>query len=185
VVTNWIHDRNACSIEKPPTWWLLALYEFDADLVVMPSREMPFHYRLARRIRRSVGIPLSMITNPDGDLAMMAIHKVVPVTTMMHVGATWSIDQLLANLRARDIWRHGGGQKVADTLDANDLAAEAKVEAEQADTLDHKSRDAWRSYSSRTGQRVLNAGTPQSAATPSHGARDRSPSSTLVSLAGG
>ena len=45
---NYIADRNPFNLLPPPEWWLQQLYDYDAQLVVVPSRQDAV-YRLARR----------------------------------------------------------------------------------------------------------------------------------------
>jgi hypothetical protein len=162
-LSNWIPDINRWNLETPPSWWLQRLFDFDDKLVVIPSRQQML-YRIARRKQLSPGIgPLAVIDN-QRDTAMLATHGLVPVTTMIRFASSWDIDAVLLKLRERDMWAVSGGPasgksaqeraaKVADTIEAHEAAQDAKERTRLRDELDHRSRDAWRSYQARTGQR--------------------------------
>jgi len=161
-MTNWIPDINRCKLSAPPEWWLKGLADFDADLVLIPSRQEMFVYRVARRATKSQGIGTAVIAAVDrqADTVMLAQHRLVPVTTIRTMG-TWSYNnlyQLTHTLADRDIWRHGGASKVAERLDMNDQQERMKVDATIAADADYRARDAWRSLQARTGQRVLHPG---------------------------
>jgi hypothetical protein len=139
----------------PPTYWLQRLFDFDNMLVVFPSFVRPYAYVLARRRQRSAGLTDkaidSTLTHPDTKAALA--RGLVPVTLIFRTGTTWSIDNILASLRARDVWAHGGPDKFADTLDAADERDKQKIKADIRDDMWTRSGDAWRSYQARTGQR--------------------------------
>jgi hypothetical protein len=150
-VVNYIRDRNRWNLSAPPAWWQQQLFDYDPLLVVIPSRQMPV-YRIARRARVSIK-PLDIV-NTEADTAMLATYLLVPVTTMIRMGGTWSIDNILRQLKARNIRELGGADKVADQLDANDAAKEKALKDGIRSDMDYRSRDAWRSYQARTGQRT-------------------------------
>lgn len=139
----------------PPTYWLRRLYDFDDKLVVFPSFARPFAYVLARRRQLTRGLTDraldATLTHPDTKAALQ--HDLVPVSLIFRTGTNWSIDNIIASLKSRDIWTHGGGEKYADMLDATDDAeTKRKHDAVRADMY-NRSGDAWRSYQARTGQR--------------------------------
>ena len=151
---NYIPDNPR--MEVPPAYWLQRLYDFDSDLVVLPSRYRPFAYVLARRARLSAPLTgkaiLDTATQPD---TVMCLNlKLVPVSLIYRTGTTWSIDNIIRSLKARDMWAHGGAEKVADLMDEADAAVEARKKAAVRDDMWNRSGDAWRSYQARTGQRV-------------------------------
>lgn len=153
--SNWIADENPFSLEQPPNWWLQRLSDFDPDLVVLPSRQKR-QYRIARRARLSGGMSVQTAAhNPAGDIAMLIKYTLVPVTTIVKTGPTWEIDNVLNGLRARDIWRAGGADAMADKIEAEEAAAEQKRrDATKAD-LQYRARDGYRTYKARTGQSTL------------------------------
>ena len=142
-------------MEIPPSYWLQRLYDFDNQLVVFPSKKQPFAYVLARRRQRSAGFTdkalIDTIDQPDTKFCLQ--HGMVPVTVIFRTGIGWSIDNILQELRKRDIWAAGGAQKFADALDEGDRTREKYVRAGIRDDLWNRSGDAWRSYQARTGQR--------------------------------
>ena len=143
-------------MEVPPAYWLQRLYDFDADLVLFPSIGTPFAYVLARRARRTGGMNAQ---NPEfahaaPDTKFCVDNHLLPVCKVLRTGITWSIDNILNDLRSRDTWAAGGGEKFADKLDAGDAAAEQKRKDALKDDMYNRSGDAWRSYQARTGQRT-------------------------------
>lgn len=148
-------DTNA-NMAVPPKYWLQRLYDFDNMLVVFPSVKVPHAYVLARRRQRTAGMTdkalIDTVDQPETKFCLL--NGLVPVSLIFRTGVTWSIDNVIADLKSRDIWAHGGGEKVADTLDAADAAQEKKVKAENRDRAWHEAGDMWRSYQARTGQRT-------------------------------
>ena len=96
------------------------------------------------------------ITQPDTCMVMQ--YGCVPVCLMFKHGPVWSADAVLAKLKARDLWAHGGADKVADMIEADEATEEAQRAAAKREELWHLSGDAWRSYKARTGQSVINTG---------------------------
>jgi hypothetical protein len=121
----------------PPAYWLERLYDFDADLVVFPSQQVPFAYCLARRARRTAGINTGVLKEgATPDTKMCLKHHLLPVTIIYrHNAAAWSIDNIISDLKARDTWAMGGSKKVADVLDAQDEQHRAKVQARHSQRL--------------------------------------------------
>ena len=141
-------------METPPGWFLQALHDYDADLVVLPSRMRPFAYVIARRLRNKRWDMAAVDSTTQPDTKMCMLHGLIPVCLMFKHGPTWSAEIILAKLRARDLWAHGGPDKVANLLEEQEAAEKAKIQADiRADMWD-RSGDAWRSYQARTGQRV-------------------------------
>lgn len=145
----------------PPAFWLERLYDFDADLVVFPSTQVPFAYCLARRARKTAGINTGVLgatATPDTKFCLQ--HHLLPITLIYRYHSTaWSIDNILQELRARDTWAMGGSKKVADMLDTQDEAHRDKVKKDIRADFYNRSGDAWRSYKARTGQSVASGGT--------------------------
>lgn len=143
-------------MEEPPAWFLQQLHDYDNDIVLLPSRQRPFAYVIARRKKFSAGITDKAIedTVTSADTVMCFQHGLVPVSLMFKTGPTWDADRVLRSLQARDLWKHGGADKVADMLEAQeDAEREATRRAIRQDMWD-RSGDAWRSYQFRTGQAV-------------------------------
>jgi hypothetical protein len=159
---NWIPDTP--KLPAPPDWFLKQLWDLDDALVVLPSRARRA-YILARRRNLSNRVP--MLVKADyvlqratrgNDADMLAHYNLVfvDVITGANMHGTWS-PLIFDDLRARDIWRNGGAEKVNQTLLEQEQAAKNKKRAKWLDDLDHRSRDAWRSYQARTGQRNQHA----------------------------
>jgi hypothetical protein len=150
---NWNSDGR--SVDTPPAYFLQRLYDFDAELVLMPSREQPGAYVLGRRKQWGPGLTEATIgaIYTKADTKMAILNGCVPVCMVFKpVSGSWSPDGLIAKLAARDIWTHGGANKVADMLEAQEDAAKAANAQAIRDDLYNRSGDAWRSYQARTGQ---------------------------------
>lgn len=163
-------------MDVPPEWFLGRLHDYDAELVVLPSRYKPYAYVIARRSRLGrrglTGNAIAdTITQPDTLMCMQ--YGCVPVCLMFKHGPQWSVDGVLKSLKARDLWAVGGADKAADLLEADEAAAKKKQDDEKRDELRGLSREAYRSYKMRTGQRVVSAGHSRPGA-----AKPNSPSSS-------
>lgn len=161
-------------MEEPPAWFLQRFFDFDAMLVILPSRQRPFHYVIARRKQLSAGLTDRALeeTVTDSDTKMCLKYGVVPVTLMFKHGPVWNADKILATLAARDLWAHGGADKAADALEAQEAAEKAATRAQVREDMYHRSGDAWRSYQLRTGAAVgyragARSGTAQEKQSPS------------------
>lgn len=155
----------------PPEYWLQRLYDFDAELVVFPSQQVPFAYVLARKAKRTGGINAKMMEkgagafNPTPDTRFCVERRMLPVTLIYrHNALAWSIDNIIADLKSRDIWAHGGAAKVADMLDAQDEKQQQTVKQTIRDDMYNRSGVAWRQYQTRTGARENPGGTAAQAA---------------------
>jgi len=160
-------------MEVPPAWFLARLHDYDADLVMLPSRARPFAYVLARRARLSGGMTEKAIertiTQPDTKMCFQ--YHLVPVCLLFKHGPIWNADTVLRTLAARDTWTQGGGDALATKLEAEE--AQEKVDRDLAlkERFRALSREAWRSLQYRTGQRTTVPGPSQ------HGAATKSSSS--------
>lgn len=168
MTSNWIPDLNPHHLPKPPAWFLKILWDHDAGLVVLPSRQVR-RYVLARRRERSklVANVLERVEQQSGpslcsgsDAEMLKRYKLVKVDGINCVhgnyhAASWmtSTPGLLSDLRSRDMWAAGGFEKYHAQLLADEKQAEDTKRAEMLDSIDHRARDAYRSYQARTGQR--------------------------------
>lgn len=145
----------------PPEFWLERLFDYDAELVVFPSRHVPYAYVLARRRRlRAPAADKALentVTQPDTKLCLG--RGWAPVTIILrHSHGSWSIDNIIASLQARDIWAHGGGEKFADKQDAAEAAEEKARRAALRDDMMQRADLAWDLYKRRTGQRISSSG---------------------------
>lgn len=154
----WIEDRNPFGLAKPPDWFLQRLLDHDNMLVILPSRQQPL-YRLARRVQFTRGIGTLAVLDPQADTAMMHTHKVVPVTTMVRYGATnaWDAEAVIQKLKDRDIWEHGGAEKVTGLMEAVEAADDERKRREIRGNLRQRAKDGWRSLQARTGSRNKSA----------------------------
>jgi len=153
-------------MEVPPAWFLQRLHDYDADLVILPSRMRPFAYVVARRARLSGGLTdramEKTITQPDTKMCWQ--YGLVPVCLMFKHGPVWNPDTVLNSLKARDTWAQGGGDALADKLEAEE--AQEKIDRKKAlkDRFDALGREAWKSLQYRTGQRTTVPGPSRSGA---------------------
>lgn len=146
---------------SPPAWFLQRLYDYDAELVLLPSRYKPATYVIARKSRLgrrglTGNAVADTITQPDTVMCMK--YGCVPVCLMFQHGSQWNADTVLNKLKARDLWAHGGGDKAADILEAEEAKEKATRDAAKRDELMGLSREAYRSYKMRTGGRIVSAG---------------------------
>lgn len=177
-IGNWIEDRNRFTLEKPPEWVLQKLKDFDAQLVLLPSRKEPY-YLLARRRLMSVGLgDVALLDNRHPDTNMCYAHGVVPIAPLQFRNGTtvWtmqSVDLFLDELRRRDTWAYTGGLLGKDPDAAwkavEDYEADVKARERRnlRDMFHHMARDAWRSIKARSGQRSKRASDAHGAAKPS------------------
>lgn len=136
----------------PPEYFLQRLYDYDALLVMFASRVRPGCYVLARRREQTPGLrdsKLAEIANPDTRQCMAMGW--LPVCMIVQSGANWNPEQIIAKLAARDIRAHGGGEKVADLLEAQEDAEKTATKAAIREDLWNRSGDGWRTYQARTG----------------------------------
>jgi len=151
-VNNYIADNKLA--EVPPPYFLQRLYDQDAMLVVIPSRNVPSAYVIARKKQWGPGLTDAAIdgisTQPDTKMCVK--YGCVPVCLMYKTGTSWNPDPIIRSLQARDMWAHGGPEKVADLLEAQEAAAKVKQQKATRDDMWNRSGDAWRSYQHRTGQ---------------------------------
>lgn len=168
--TTYIADNPR--MEEPPAHFLGPIHDYDSALVILPSRQRPFSYVIARRIYNKSWsqVQASTITQPD--TLMCVKYNLVPVCLMFKTGPSWNPEAILSKLRARDMWAHGGADKVADMLEAQEDAEKQKIKDDFRQEMWHRSGDAWRSYTARTGQRTFSPGPSQpGAATKSSSSR--------------
>ena len=178
-MTSYIRDLNRFQLAQPPTWWLRQLHEFDADLVIIPSRQQAYHLIGLRRKH--------ILPKPTGpnimapDEAMFRQYGLVdPIVLVSETGAwNWSSTDLRPQLAARAPHRHPahhyyGWRGVADAVDQRDADAKAaRLKWRHEDLLIPRIKAGVRAYNSRTGTRILNAGLPSGAngiSAPSSGA---------------
>lgn len=168
MTTNWIADQNRWNLPEPPPWFLKRLWDFDAMLVLVPSRQLVVGespaYLLCRRRQHSAGLgDVALLDNKHPDTNMCYAHGVVPIGPLrFKAGVTTftqgGCDALLAELRARDTWAVTGGHdgdadKLVDQIEYEEKRADDKQRQGLRDMFYHRARDAYRSLKARTGQR--------------------------------
>ncbi len=140
----------------PPAHFLAPIHDYDAMLVILPSRQQPHTYVIARRRQLTAGLKfLKVDDKTPADTVMCLENDCIPVCRMFQHGTSWNPEPILAKLRARDMWAHGGPDKVADLLETQEATADAQNKAAIKSDLYERSGDGWRTYQTRTGQRVL------------------------------
>lgn len=151
-MTNYIQDVNKFKLAGPPTWWLQKLWEFDATLVVIPSRQECV-YRLAQR--KKLNLPAHLVNDvlfKESDTRLLASYGLIPVTTILAT-ANWSNPYLFVELANRAPWRLGGANKVSDLLEARDQQDELDKRAKTDEHLSYLGKDAWKLYNKKIGLR--------------------------------
>lgn len=175
---NYIAGRNPFCMSPPPDWWLSGLYNFDHDLVVMPSQTRIGVYWLARRKRFTLGLTDQAIAKEvsaqDTDTAMFLRERVEPVVDITTPLGVWNLEKILKWLHERDTWADEGGPLDADGIakawanggsrftkkfEEQEAADEARRKAQQRETVWHATGDGWESLQRRQGSRINNAGT--------------------------
>jgi hypothetical protein len=162
---NWIPDTNRYNLPKPPSWFLKALWDMDAALVLLPSRKRQNVYIIARRRELSLRVPFLAKPTKDqleksrgSDSDMLAARQLVFVDVIRgnpHSGV-WN-PAMLHELKQRDMWGDGGVESFIAKIEEKEAAEQAAQRKTLLDNIDHRARDAWRSLQARTGQRNQHA----------------------------
>lgn len=159
---NWIPDVNKYRLAKPPDWFLKQMWDLDAALVILPSRNRQV-YLLGRRRELSQRVPMLVeqfkkdtAADPRSkglDADLIASSNLVMVDTIGgNVRGSWS-PLLLQALKERDMWGTGGVDAYIAQMEAREQKAADLKRTQLLDDIDHRARDAWRSYQARTGER--------------------------------
>lgn len=153
IVNGVLRCANPFGVVQPPDWWLRDMLLFDDRLVVFPS-QLRATMILARKATRSAGesphTAKGVSQNPD--TLLMAGHRLVRVCEILP-GTLWD-QRIFKKLAAHDIQRLGGPKAVADLLDERDATERRKVQAKQEDDIGEISKDAYRAYKHRIGERI-------------------------------
>lgn len=162
---NWIPDENRFSLPEPPEWVLQKFHNFDHMLVLIPSRKEK-QYLLCRRRQFSAGLgDVAMLDNKHPDTNMMIAHGIVPIAPLkfkqgVSTFTAAGVDNVLDELRRRDMWAVGGGpdkdplgERVWKAVEEHEEAEKQKQRRNLKDMFYHMGRDAYRSLKARTGQR--------------------------------
>lgn len=165
---NWIADENRFNLPEPPAWFLKVLFDFDHQLVLIPSRVevvgAPPAYLLCRRRLHTAGIgDVAMLDNKHPDTNMCYRHGLLPIAPLRFQNGARTFTEngwksLRTELEARDTWKMSGGptgdaDKVVDAIEAQEQAQQQRERAELKDSFRHRARDAWRSMAARAGWR--------------------------------
>lgn len=157
MLNNYLLSENPWKLEAPSEWWLQKLFDYDAQLVVFPSRMRPAHILARRRhfsnamaemntldkdlLRKSAGM--------DGDI--MATHNLIYVRHLL--GDTVKRLMIFQWLIDHDLQAQGGAEKVDDRIVSVEQDQAARARQKMIEDIDHRARDAYRSYQARTGRR--------------------------------
>lgn len=168
---NYIEDVNKFKLAGPPGYFRRALWAFDKDLVIVPSRQ-GFFYRLC--LRRQLSLPAHIVNEAlfnESDTKMLATYGLVPETTILAT-VNWGNPTLIEQLRQRSVHRNGGAEAVANRIEADEAAEDLKKRQANAEMADYLSRDAWLMYNKKIGTRsngfaVKTPGTPSEKLAPS------------------
>ena len=149
---NYIPGSNPFNLAGPPTWFQSQLWEFDPSLVVVASKQ-GFFYRLAQR--RPLKLKENLINEilrEQADTRMMAMHGLVPITTILAT-VNWDNPLLFEELRRRAPWRMGGADKFIKMVEDQDWKAHQKLALQQDEHLTHLAKDSWKYYQMQQGLR--------------------------------
>lgn len=149
MLPNYIQDINPFKLAGPPQWFLRLLWDFDASLVIVPSRQTCV-YRLAQR--RKLNLPQHIVNDAlfkESDTRMLATYSLIPVTSIMATAA-WS-PMMIRELHNRSVERQGGHEVVNKRLDDLDAAEEAVIAAKNDALTTHYAKEGWKSYRKRIG----------------------------------
>ena len=161
-MNNFLTSENPYKLAPPPAWWLQQLYDYDSQLVVFPSRHR-MAYILARRRHFSNAMAelntldknlLKTSAGLDGDI--MATHNLIYVRHL--IGNTVRRYAIFQWLRDHDLKANGGAEKVTDAIEDVEATMARRTREKMQEDIDHRARDAWRSYQARTGRRTRAGG---------------------------
>lgn len=144
---------NPFGMAYPPKWWLREMWLFDDKLVIFPSQKR-MTFILARRATRSKGEPIhdvkGVTQNPD--TILMHRHRLVRVCEILP-GVIWD-GRVFKRLAEHDIQRLGGHKQVSLKLEKMDEDREARIQRDQENEIDARTRDAYRAYKFKIGERI-------------------------------
>lgn len=147
---NFIPDQNRFKLSGPPEFFLRRLFDFDPDLVIVPSRQSMV-YRLA--LRRKLRLQENVVNDAlwqDSDTQMLASYGLVPVTTILAT-ANWDNPLLFQELAARSPHRMGGVEKVIANLEEAEARADFQKYMETEDIKTILAKDGWNLYKKKIG----------------------------------
>lgn len=154
-MSNYLHTTNPFNLAGPPKWWLKKLAEFDASLVVFPSRHN-FVYRLCQKRPMKIHEKIIQDLLTDSDTRFMAGKNLIPVTTILAT-ANWDNPLMFVELANRAPHRMGGAEKVNKMLEEQDKQRDLETKRKNDQLLTDVSKAGWRNYQYKTGQRISRA----------------------------
>lgn len=149
---NYLQDLNRFKLAAPPAWWLQKLWDFDASLVVVPSRQACI-YRLAQR--RPLQLRENMTNDAlfnESDTKMLAQYSLIPVTTIL-ANPNWSNPFMFEELRRRAPHRMGGAEQAARLVEAQEQQEADQKQADVDDITSQVAKDGWGMYQKKIGIR--------------------------------
>src|SRR3990167_8415389 len=133
----WIPDQNRFNLAAPPLWTQKELYDFDSQLVVVPSRRSPVFLLCRRRLHnRNTGLV-----------------DIAPLKSFPGLWTAQWVERLKTELRSRDIWEAGGPAKFVEAIEEAEADTQIKKRRTMRDEFRHRAGDAWRSLQARMGDR--------------------------------
>lgn len=157
-MNTYLVTENPFKLPAPPAWWLTMVHDYDAELVVFPSR-IRMAYILARRRHFSNAMEeanmldknlLRQSAGMDGDI--LADNNLIYIRHL--IGDSVRRPNIVQWLKDHDMTAAGGAEKVATGLEDVEATRARKQREKMIDDIDHRARDAWRSYQARTGRRT-------------------------------
>lgn len=154
---NLLNSENPFKLAAPPNWWLQKLFDYDSQLVIVPSR-IRMAYILARRRRFSNAMAelatldqnmVKLSAGLDGDT--LANHNLIYVRHL--IGETVRKPEIFQWLADHDVTAKGGGEKVAARVEDIEADLASQKRRNMISDIEHRAGDAWRSYQARTGRR--------------------------------
>lgn len=159
MATNYLASApNPFKLAAPPQWWLQRLSDYDAELVVFPSR-IRMAFILARRRHFSNAYAeldrfdknmIRLSAGMDGDT--LANYNLIYVRHL--IGDAIRRDHIFQWLKDHDLKANGGAEAVDNRIVTVEEDAAARKRQRMLDDIDYRAKDAWRSYQARTGRRT-------------------------------
>lgn len=139
---NWIEDENPFNLERPPEWWLKRLWDFDATLVLVPSRQKAV-YRLAQRIPPNPAIAaVNEALWMHSDIRMLAGYGLIPVAPLF-TPVNWDHPRIFQELAERCPAMLGGFEKTMKRIEDREEDERKAVQRQQDEHLEALGDDGW------------------------------------------
>lgn len=150
---NYIQGTNPYNLAGPPMWFQRRLWEFDPSLTIVASKQ-GFFYRLAQH--RPLGLRENIVNDilkEQADTQLLAIHGLVPVTTILAT-VRWDNPVFFADLTRRAPWRMGGAEKYTKMVEDQDWKELQDKARKQDEHLTYLAKDSWKYYNMKRGLRT-------------------------------